>query len=100
MEENDFTHYDEAVQEAVDLANRLADNNPEADLWDIADGILAGVVHYWLYTRQPCGDPTCGDCDIISTPEERLKELLRLTEELARGSEYFHSSYDLNVGRA
>ena len=92
--------YETAAREAVDLANRLADKDQEADLWDLADGLLAGAVHYWLYSRQPCGDPRCEECAPISTAEERLAELLRFTEQFARDSDYYHSPHDVNVGRA
>lgn len=92
--------YDEAAQEAVELGNRLADADQETDVWDVADGLLAGAVHYWLYSRQPCADPRCDDCAAIRFAEQRLAELLRFTEELAKESEYFHSPHDVNVGRA
>ena len=49
--------FDEAFSKAVDLGNQIADDDDKADLWDIADGLLAGAVQYWLYSRQPCGDP-------------------------------------------
>ena len=54
--------FDSAFTNAVDLGNRLAGSDKEADLWDIADGLLAGAVQYWLYARQPCGDTRCEDC--------------------------------------
>jgi hypothetical protein len=47
--------FDSAFTKAVDLGNRLADKDKDADLWDIADGLLAGALQYWLYSRQPCG---------------------------------------------
>ncbi|QKT04445.1 hypothetical protein HUS23_11805 [Ectothiorhodospiraceae bacterium 2226] len=92
--------FDEAAGQVVDLANRLADEDQDASLWDIADGLLAGALHYWLYVRQPCGDPRCEDCAETATAEQRLAVLQRLTEQLARDSEYFHAPTDLNVGRA
>lgn len=92
--------YEETAHEAVELANRLFNQKPEANLWDIADGLLAGAVHYWLYSRQPCNDPMCADCASINTNEERLAELLRLTEQLAEESDYFHAPHDTNIGRA
>ncbi len=67
----------------MDLGNKLADKDKDADLWDIADGLLAGAVQYWLYSRQPCGDPRCQDCLPISTAEARVEELKRLVRELA-----------------
>lgn len=97
---DEVTAYDEAAREAVELGNRIANDDSEADLWDVADGLLAGAIQYWLFSRQPCGDPRCEDCAPFSTAEARLAELLQLTEELAAGSEYFHSPTDSNVGRA
>ena len=97
---DEATVYDEAAREAVELGNRIASDDTEADLWDVADGLLAGAIQYWLFSRQPCGDPHCDDCAPLSTAEARLAELMQLTEELASGSEYFHSPTDSNVGRA
>ena len=92
--------FDAAFTKAVDLGNKLADKNQDADIWDIADGLLAGALQYWLYSRQPCGDPACEDCLSTSTSEARLTELKRLVQELATDSEYFHSPTDSNAGRA
>jgi hypothetical protein len=92
--------FDEAFGRAVDLGNQIADSDEKADLWDIADGLLAGAVQYWLYTRQPCGDPRCEDCLSISTAEARMAELRRLVEEFSEESQYFHAPTDLNAGRA
>lgn len=98
FQENDA--YDEAAREAVELGNQLMEDDKEAALWDVADGLLAGAIHFWLYAHQPCSDPRCEDCEPISTAEQRLAELLRLTRELASDSEYYHSPNDTNVGRA
>ncbi|HLU61506.1 MAG TPA: hypothetical protein VKZ99_04075 [Gammaproteobacteria bacterium] len=92
--------YDDAAREAVNIANRLAEQDPDADLWDIADGLLAGAVHWWLYANAPCGDRSCVDCESVQTAELRLKELQRLVRELAEASEYFHSPNDTNVAHA
>lgn len=92
--------FDAAFSKAVDLGNKLADKDKDADLWDIADGLLAGAVQYWLYSRQPCGDPRCQDCMPISTAAGRMAELKRLIDELATESEYFHTPTDSNAGRA
>lgn len=91
---------DEAASRVVELGNRLAEANTQADVWDVADGLLAGAIHYWLYTRQPCDDPMCEDCAPISNPELRLQELMRLMGEMATESDYFHSPHDVTVGRA
>jgi hypothetical protein len=92
--------FEEAFSKAVDLGNQIADGDDKADLWDIADGLLAGAVQYWLYTRQPCGDPLCEDCLPISTAEGRLEQLRELVREFSQESQYFHSPTDANVGRA
>ena len=60
MQETD-NPFSEAFGKAVDLGNRIADTDDKADIWDIADGLLAGAVQYWLYSRQPCSDPECED---------------------------------------
>lgn len=95
-----FSVFDQAASRAVDLGNEVADAEPTADLWDIADGLLAGALQYWLYTRQPCDDPECEDCAPLATAELRLKDLQRLVEDFARSSEYFHSVNDFGAGRA
>ena len=92
--------FDSAFTNAVDLGNTLADRDKEADLWDIADGLLAGAIQYWLYSRQPCKDPRCTECLPVSTAEGRMAELQRLIKELSQESEYYHSPNDSNVGRA
>lgn len=89
-----------AARRVVELGNELANEDQQADLWDIADGLLAGAIHYWLYSRQPCDDPMCEDCAPHSTAEQRLSELMKLSDELAHDSDYFHSPNDSNVGRA
>lgn len=91
---------DQASQGAVELGNRITENDENADVWDVADGLLAGAIQYWLYSRQPCGDPECEDCGPLCTADFRLQELLRITDELAKSSEYFHSPTDFDAGRA
>lgn len=90
----------DAFDKTVALGNRLADEDKEADGWDIADGLLAGAIQYWLYSRQPCGDPRCEDCLPVSTADGRMAELVRLVRQFAEESEYYHSPSDANVGRA
>jgi hypothetical protein len=92
--------FDSAFAKAVDLGNSLAGEDKEADVWDVADGLLAGAIQYWLYSRQPCGDPRCEDCLPVSTADARMAELKRLLDKLAAESEYFHAPTDSNVGRA
>ena len=97
---DDENPHDVAAREAVELGNRLAEDDQDAHLWDLADGLFAGAIQYWLYARQPCGDPLCEECAEVSTAEERLALLRRLTDEYARDSEYYHTPTDSNVGRA
>ncbi len=92
--------FNNAFQQSVELANNIANKEGQADLWDIADGVLAGAIQYWLYSRQPCGDPRCDDCQSINTAELRMAELRRLIDEFSIESEYYHSPNDINVGRA
>ena len=94
------TVFDDAFDQVVRLGNRLADADNDADRWDIADGLLAGALQYWLYARQPCGDPRCTDCLPVSTADGRMTELMRQVKQLAEESEYYHSPADANVGRA
>ncbi|OGQ95061.1 MAG: hypothetical protein A2521_00515 [Deltaproteobacteria bacterium RIFOXYD12_FULL_57_12] len=98
--DNEKNVYDEAATQAVELANQIADREPEADLWDVADGLLAGAVHYWLFSRQPCDDPMCEECEPAGNVEQRLDELLQLVEDFARESEYLHTENDQRIGRA
>src|ERR1700689_278381 len=90
--------FDSAFSKAVDLGNRLAGKDKEADLWDIADGLLAGAIQYWLYTRQPCGDPRCEDCVPISTAEARMAGQNRLRDQLASERDFFPAPPGPNAG--
>lgn len=92
--------FDKAFQRVVEDGNQLARADQAADVWDIADGLLAGAIQYWLFTRQPCGDPGCEDCAMISTAHLRLLELQRLAKQFSEESDYYHSPSDSDVGRA
>lgn len=91
---------DTAAQAVVDLGNQLAERDEAAEMGDIADGLLSGAVHYWLYTRQPCDDPRCPDCAQLRTPEWRMQLLQQLVDEMARTSDYFESPGDMTPGNA
>jgi hypothetical protein len=94
--------FDEAFKRAVEIGNHLAKDEKEieADAWDVADGLLAGAIQFWLFSRQPCGDPRCEDCEPVNTAHGRMLALQQLVREFAEESEYFHSPTDSNVGRA
>lgn len=100
MREADRNPYDEAADEVVAAGNRILDADEQADSWDVASGLLAGAVQFWLYSRQPCDNPMCEDCADISTPERRLKKLLDEVREHAEGSDYYDAPNDMNFGTA
>ena len=91
--------FEKGFEDVVAIGNRLAEEQDE-DLWDVADGLLAGAIQFWLYSRQPCGDPRCADCAPIATAAGRLQALLDDAKRYAEDSEYFHQPTDVNIGRA
>ncbi len=99
MEEPDNV-YDQGARETVELGNRIADSAPDSNLSEVAEGLLAGAIQYWLYAHQPCGDPDCQECKPLCTGELRLDALRNAVEEFARSSEYFHTPGDFDAGRA
>ena len=98
--ENEESLFDDASEEVVKLGNKLLETNRDADPWDVASGVLAGAVHFWLYSRQPCGDPQCNSCTDVSTAELRFQKLIEEVRQSAIESDYYHSPLDTNVGRA
>jgi hypothetical protein len=100
MSESEEELFENSFEQCVQLGNRLAATDTEADVWNIADGLLAGAIQFWLYSRQPCGDPRCEDCAPISTAEGRAAELRTLMKQFMEESDYYHSPHDTNVGRA
>lgn len=92
--------FDDAADQVVDLGNEIADANPEGNLWAIADGLIAGAVHFWLYAHQPDGQIDDDDMDGLMTASQRIETLIGLLRESAMESEYLHSPNDLDVGRA
>lgn len=98
--DTEISLFDTAAQQAVELANRFADEHPEADMWDIADGLLAGAIHYWLYSRQPCEDLMCEDCAPVSTAELRQTELKKLIQQFSEDSDYYHAPTDTKAAWA
>ena len=102
MAENDMaeTTFDKAAQSAVELGNRVLDQDSSSDLWEVASGLLAGAIQFWLFSRQPCDDPFCEACAEVSTAERRLQKLIQDARQLAADSEYYDSPHDVNVGSA
>lgn len=99
MSDPDMT-FDAVFEQTVELGNRHAQKYQDVDVWDIADGLLAGAIQFWLYAHQPCGDPRCEECATISTAEGRVAEMQRMIRQFTEESEYYHSPNDVNVGRA
>jgi len=92
--------FDEAADQVVDLGNQLSDANPDADLWAIADGLIAGAVHFWLYAHQPDGSEEGDELEGVRTASQRIETMIGLLRESAIESEYLHSPHDPDVGRA
>ncbi len=90
--------FDQAAQQAVELGNQILADDPSADPWEIASGLLAGAVQFWLFSRQPCDDPFCEACAEIANAERRLRLLLEEVRELAESSEYYESARDAGTG--
>ena len=92
--------FDQAAMAVVELGNELMDQDKEADAWDVASGLLAGAIQFWLFTHQPCGDAFCESCAEVSTAEQRMKLLNDELREFAQESDYFHNPTDSNAGTA
>ena len=60
--------FDAAFSKAVDLGNRIADKDKDADLWDIADGLLAAAAAGATAVIQPGG--SMRDEDVIKAADE------------------------------
>ncbi|MCC7258674.1 MAG: hypothetical protein IT486_09900 [Gammaproteobacteria bacterium] len=92
--------YDLAAERVVELGNRMLDQEADADTWEVASGLLAGAIQFWLFSRQPCDDPFCETCAEVSTAERRLRKLMDEARELAEDSDYYASPRDVNAGTA
>ncbi len=92
--------FNQCAECSVELANQIADQHQDADVWDIADGVLAGAIHFWLFSRQPCDDTRCEGCTDVATAEKRMEMLRHIITETAQSSEYYHGTNDHNVGHA
>jgi hypothetical protein len=91
--------YDQVAETIVEMGNRILEDE-SADVWEVASGIMAGAVQFWLYSRQPCEDPLCQACADISSPERRLEALLRETRAVSEDSDYYCSANDVMTGSA
>jgi len=98
--ELETSEFEQAAQQMVELGNRLLDDDEEADSWEVASGLLAGAVHFWLYSRQPTGDLANDSEDEIDTAELRMKKLIVEVQHFSEDSEYYHTPLDSNSGSA
>ncbi|SVB05695.1 uncharacterized protein METZ01_LOCUS158549, partial [marine metagenome] len=46
--EQDPKEFDDAAEQMIELGNRLLDADTDSDRWEVASGLLAGAVHFWL----------------------------------------------------
>jgi hypothetical protein len=91
--------YDQVAESIVELGNRLLEDE-SADVLEVASGIMAGAVQFWLYSRQPCEDPFCQVCVEISNPQLRIAALMRETRAVGEDSDYYCSINDVTTGTA
>ncbi len=99
-DDDDDETFDDAAEQAIKLGNQILDAAKEADPWVVSSGVLAGAVHFWLYSHQPCDNPACESCAEFGTAELRLKLLLEEIKKTAMESVHYQSPNDKNVGRA
>ncbi len=99
VEKNDLT-YEQVAESIVELGHRMLAEDDSADVLEVASGIMAGAVQFWLYSRQPCEDHFCRACSDISSPEKRLAALLKETRALSEESDYYCSLNDVMTGTA
>ena len=101
MEQNEtLLEFDEGAERMIELGNRLIDADDESDRWEVASGLLAGAVHFWLHTRQPCGEPYYESCTDFDTADKRVRLLIEEVRRFAQESEYFHTPLDADAGSA
>jgi len=98
--EDDTQNFDAAAERMIELGNQLLDQDSESDSWEVASGLLAGAVHFWLYAHQPCGDLDCESCEEIDTAQKRLERLIEQVRQSASESDYYHTPQDANAGSA
>ena len=48
--------YEQVAETVIELGNQLIDEDESADIWEVASGIMAGAVQFWLASHQPCDD--------------------------------------------
>lgn len=90
--------YEQVAETIVELGNRMLDEDESAEVWEVASGMLAGAVQFWLFSRQPCDDPFCQTCAEFATAQRRVTALLKETANLAEESDYYEAPSDVMTG--
>ena len=98
--EDELSHFDAAAERMIALGNELLEQDADSDSWEVASGLLAGAVQFWLYAHQPCGNPGCESCAEVDTAEKRLQTLTDQIRQSAMESAYYHTPFDANAGSA
>ena len=96
---SDYVTYDHVAETIVEMGHRMLEDE-SADVWEVASGIMAGAIQFWLYSRQPCEDVFCQACADISNPDRRLAALLREARAVAEESDNYCSVNDVTTGTA
>ena len=91
----DQRKFDQAAEKMIELGNQLLEDDYESDSWEVAFGLLAGAVHFWLYAQQPCSDLQCEACSEIDIAKKRLERLTEEIRQFAEDRDYFHGPHDV-----
>jgi hypothetical protein len=62
---------------------------------EIAAGMVAGAIHFWLGAHHPCDRDYCDVCVESNTPQKRLAQLLEMVTCLARASPNYRAENDV-----
>ena len=92
--------YDQVAESIIEMGNRMIDEDDSVDMWEVASGMLAGAIQFWLFSRQPCDDPFCEACAGFSTANLRVVALIEEARRLAEESDYYSSPNDIYAGTA
>ena len=92
--------YDQVAESVIDMGNRMMDDDDSVDMWEVASGMLAGAIQFWLFSRQPCEDPFCEACANLSSADLRVLALIEESRRVAEDSDYYSSPNDIQIGTA
>ena len=92
--------YDQVAESIIEMGNRMIDEDDSVDMREVASGMLAGAIQFWLFSHQPCDDPFCEACASIGTANLRVDALIEESRQLAEESDYYDSPNDICAGTA